>query len=286
MKENKNDHNAESEEESSSFSTVDEHDEDVLVVDLNFDSGSTGRECRQQTNEKKIIDESTTGRNKVSPSNTGERCYVDSSSSSSALDDDDKSTKATVSKATVQDLQKRLENRNLLLEIVRKAYHRDVLVVKHHLLQQQETMQQQEKTSTAKRDDPLAPDYKSTSQTKSSLNASSIASLSSVPSIDLRHKGLHLFSPQECELRLRPCPTCGGQYEVVHRESSRYSALLTYKDQLLATIRSLEEDVSDVYMQMKYNFLISSRRTLHLMVRILLKRFLTHTKESEMERKN
>lgn len=95
----------------------------------------------------------------------------------------------------IEDLRARLDRRNLLLDTIRKAYHRDVIAVKEHLI------------DLSSRD--LLPN-----------NRDAHSFLSSVPSLDVR-PALLLFAPQECELELRPCHTCGGQLEIIHRESSR-----------------------------------------------------------------
>jgi len=97
----------------------------------------------------------------------------------------------------LNQLRGRLDRRNALLDIVRKAYHRDVLVVKEHLQRHGSIT-----TNTNDTTDSLVDD------------------LSSVPSIDLRET-FRLFAPHECELRVRPCFSCGGQLEIIHRESAR-----------------------------------------------------------------
>lgn len=83
----------------------------------------------------------------------------------------------------IDNLRGSLDRRNHLLDVIRKAYHRDVLVVKECLKQQG-------------------------------------LFLDSVPSIDLRET-FRLFAPEGCELRVRPCFNCGGQLELIHDESSR-----------------------------------------------------------------
>ena len=88
----------------------------------------------------------------------------------------------------INELRGRLDRRNALLDVIRKAYHRDVLVIKECLLD-------------AQRQNNLSP-------------------LATIPSVDLRET-FRLFAPQECELRVRPCWSCGGQLEVIHRESAR-----------------------------------------------------------------
>jgi hypothetical protein len=161
----------------------------------------------------------------------------------------------------IKELQTRLEKRNLLLDIIRKAYHRDVLVVREGILQNQRQIELQQHYRLVNQNeahDISALDYESIDDLKNNVGSatasattastllplsSSLSTLSSIPSIDLRHEGLHLFSPQECELRLNPCFECGGHFEVIHRESSRYTALLCHRDELLEKIRNLEEEV-------------------------------------------
>jgi len=96
----------------------------------------------------------------------------------------------------IDDLRNRLERRNHLLDIVRKAYHRDIFVVRDCLMRM-------------KNGEPLETVLISTNN------------LASVSSIDLRDDpGFFLFSPHECEMKLKPCYYCGGRFEVVHNESS------------------------------------------------------------------
>ena len=102
----------------------------------------------------------------------------------------------------ISDLRDRLDRRNSLLDVIRKAYHRDVLVIKECLLDAQRQGQSAVVSDTR--------------NVESLLNTS----LATVPSLDLRET-FRLFAPQECELRVRPCWSCGGQLEVIHRESSR-----------------------------------------------------------------
>ena len=95
----------------------------------------------------------------------------------------------------IDDLRSRLSKRNALLDTIRKAYHRDVIAIKEHLI------------DLASRD--ILPD-----------NHDVHSFLCTVPSIDVRPT-LSLFAPQECDLELHPCHSCGGQLEIIHRESSR-----------------------------------------------------------------
>ena len=95
----------------------------------------------------------------------------------------------------IDDLRSRLSRRNALLDTIRKAYHRDVIAVKEHLI------------DLASRD--ILPN-----------NHDAHSFLCTIPSIDIRPT-LSLFAPQECDLELHPCNSCGGQLEIIHRESSR-----------------------------------------------------------------
>lgn len=101
----------------------------------------------------------------------------------------------------IDDLRSRLFRRNQLLDTIRKAYHRDVIAVREYLIDLS--------------DRGILPN-----------NQDVHSFLSSVPSLDIR-PALLLFAPQECELELHPCHTCGGQLEIIHRESSR---IVQYKD--------------------------------------------------------
>ena len=106
---------------------------------------------------------------------------------------------------TVPELQRRLARRNAVLDEIRRAYHHDVIVVKEYLRR-------------LRADGDLPP------PARSGPNGEVYDPLLSLPSLDLR-PALLLFSPSECELRLRPCNECGGRLEIVHRESSRVSTL-------------------------------------------------------------
>ena len=99
----------------------------------------------------------------------------------------------------INELRGKLDRRNALLNVVRKAYHRDVLAVKECLIDAERQY------SIVHENNP---------------DSSFALALHSVPSIDLRET-FRLFAPHECELRIRPCWSCGGTLEVIHRESAR-----------------------------------------------------------------
>ena len=115
---------------------------------------------------------------------------------------------------TIDNLQGRLARRNDLLDVIRKAYYRDVIAIKEYLL-------------TAEKQGIVVD----------------TAVLSSLPSIDLRQDGFRLFAPHECELRVRPCHECGGQLEIIHRESSR---IVQYKH----AIQQMEENEVDLRIEL------------------------------------
>ena len=129
---------------------------------------------------------------------------------------DDNSNARRRDEIEINELRGRLDRRNALLDVIRKAYHRDVLVVKELLIE-------------AERQGFVA-----NGNTGSLLRVS----LESVPSVDLRET-IRLFAPQECEMRLRPCLNCGGQLELIHRESARIV-------KLKHTIQLLEEKEKDL----------------------------------------
>lgn len=118
-----------------------------------------------------------------------------------------------------EELCLRIDRRNQLLEIIRKAYHRDVLVVREYLLHLQNGV--------------CIKDIKGED-----------LDLRSIPSIDLRNEGFHLFSPQECELNLHPCLHCGGTIEITHRESDRYEELMQCCQNLKGREKELDESLA------------------------------------------
>lgn len=121
----------------------------------------------------------------------------------------------------LNDLRLRLQQRNALLDIIRKAYHRDVIVVRECLLALKNGVDPKE----LKRED---------------------IDLRSIPSIDLRtSEGFHLFSPEECELTIKSCFHCGGRYELTHYESSRYMQLMQCCERLKERERHLDGKLAD-----------------------------------------
>ena len=108
------------------------------------------------------------------------------------------------------NLRGRLKRRNLVIDAIRKAYLRDVVSVKNEVL--------------AKETDPSSYD-------PANLTAR-------IPSLDMRPV-LELFAPSECSLRVKPCESCGGQLEIVHRESKKVVAL----QKSCADLQAVEQEV-------------------------------------------
>lgn len=107
-----------------------------------------------------------------------------------ALDDDDaEAVKKLASDLQLEMLRGKLARRNQIIEVIRRAYYHDVVVVK-------EELRNMKHPSTAHSGDDK---------------------LSSVPSVDLRDV-LPLFAPSETVLRVHPCEACGGHLELVHGE--------------------------------------------------------------------
>lgn len=127
----------------------------------------------------------------------------------------------------VRELQLRLHFRNQLLDLIRAAYQRDVLILREMLIKF---------TSSS-----YMLDSQAQNPYPSHVNLLEI--LKSVPSIDLRKDGFFLFYPEECELHIRPCFHCGGRLEIVHRESARIISLIESCDALKLKEKELEERI-------------------------------------------
>ncbi|KAF0721799.1 hypothetical protein Ae201684_018906 [Aphanomyces euteiches] len=84
-------------------------------------------------------------------------------------------------------LKERLNRRTMLIDVVRSAYYRDIVVVKEALLAREAGASVSERVNT-------------------------------LPSTDLRDL-LPLFAPSETFLRVHPCEKCGGVVELVHGET-------------------------------------------------------------------
>lgn len=109
-------------------------------------------------------------------------------------------------------LRGKLARRNEVLEVIRRAYYRDVIVIKEEL--------HQKEARVALRGDQVKASQVSTRQVR---GGPLDGGLSSVPSVDLREV-LPLFAPSETVLQVHPCETCGGHLELVHGERKELKA--------------------------------------------------------------
>jgi hypothetical protein len=91
----------------------------------------------------------------------------------------------------------RLKRRTLLISEIRKAYLRDIVLLKHIL---HEYLEHDDRISIL------------TQWEKS------------IPSLDLRQHFM-IYSPHESSLDVIPCETCGGSVEIVHHDSSEIQEL-------------------------------------------------------------
>jgi len=147
----------------------------------------------------------------------------------------------------VKLLRDRLHRRNIILDSVRHAYHRDVVLIQT----------QMQKTDIPKGDEHGLNERPFTDSTLSS-SPSSVAKcdyINTLPSIDLR-SNLPLFAPHECELLIRPCHFCGGQLELIHNESWVIFELKELCAELQSNARNLRFQVRIFHWQVS-NFLIS-----------------------------
>ena len=91
----------------------------------------------------------------------------------------------------VQDLEKRIRNRTKLLELMRTAYLKDIVTLKHVL------------------NDVLSSDERRNVIEEYNQR---------LPSIDLRQP-LRVFAPKNAEMRLKPCKECGGHVDITMHDS-------------------------------------------------------------------
>lgn len=103
----------------------------------------------------------------------------------------------------VEMLRGKLARRNVIIEVIRRAYYHDVIIVKEEL-----------------RHAKLGLGSTSSSSGNVLQPQPGDDRLSAVPSVDLRD-ALPLFAPSETVLQVHPCETCGGHLELVHGEVRR-----------------------------------------------------------------
>ncbi|EEY65996.1 uncharacterized protein PITG_03531 [Phytophthora infestans T30-4] len=132
-------------------------------------------------------------------------------------------------------LRGKLSRRNQILEVIRRAYYRDVLVIK-------EELRQNGRKAGHVGSIPKLQRMPSSQESSTSIDGG----LSSVPSVDLREV-LPLFAPSETVLQLHPCETCGGHLELVHGESKELKAAR----QEMARVAKGEQQMRAVVQRMR-----------------------------------
>ncbi|RLN58426.1 hypothetical protein BBJ28_00007444 [Nothophytophthora sp. Chile5] len=132
----------------------------------------------------------------------------------------------------IEMLRGKLSRRNQVLEVIRRAYYRDVIVIKEELRQH-----------GGKSGNPAVLHRNGSFPTPSGVPEGGV---SSVPSVDLRDV-LQLFAPSETVLQVHPCESCGGHLELVHGEV-RY---LTAARQEMARASKGEQQMRTVVHRMR-----------------------------------
>ncbi|KAJ8542492.1 hypothetical protein ON010_g12322 [Phytophthora cinnamomi] len=117
-------------------------------------------------------------------------------------------------------LRGKLSRRNQVLEVIRRAYYRDVIIIKEELRQYGGKLNHMGSAASLRGE---MPKLQRTPSRQIGVSASVDGGLSSVPSVDLR-EALPLFAPSETMLQVHPCETCGGHLELVHGESKELKA--------------------------------------------------------------
>ncbi|KAE9100699.1 hypothetical protein PF006_g22847 [Phytophthora fragariae] len=117
-------------------------------------------------------------------------------------------------------LRGKLSRRNQVLEVIRRAYYRDVIIIKEELRQYGGKLGHMGSAASLRGE---MPKLQRTPSRQIGSSSSTDGGLSSVPSVDLR-EALPLFAPNETMLQVHPCETCGGHLELVHGESKELKA--------------------------------------------------------------
>lgn len=115
----------------------------------------------------------------------------------------------------VEMLRGKLARRNMIIEVIRRAYYHDVIVIKEELrhVGKQQPVVNNGRESVSTHSARSQPQLQSQQQQQQGLEDR----LAAVPSVDLRD-ALQLFAPAETVLQVHPCGTCGGHLELVHGE--------------------------------------------------------------------
>lgn len=168
-------------------------------------------------------------------STTEEKCF--SPFHDDVVDDEEKSkgySKINSNDNELLSLRRKLDRRSFLFDMLQKAYHRDVIVIKEALFRSTEQ-----------------PDITAASTTINCNNDKRKVvelqrQLQTVPSTDIRPfvASFDLFAPTECELRCKPCDQCGGSLEIVHKECEVFETLKQQLAELQMRVECLQQEVS------------------------------------------
>jgi hypothetical protein len=133
----------------------------------------------------------------------------------------------------VLSLRRKLERRSFLFDLLQKAYHRDVIVIKEALFRSTE-----QHITTASTTINCNNDKSKVVELQRQLQT--------VPSTDIRPfvASFDLFAPTECELRCKPCNQCGGSLEIVHKECEVFEMLKQQLADLQMRVECLQQEVS------------------------------------------
>jgi chromosome segregation ATPase len=119
-------------------------------------------------------------------------------------------------KKEASSLRHRLIRRGFLLDTIRKAYLRDVVVIAEELRRKKHQGNRYEPSAT----------------------------LDSMPMLDLQDC-LMLFAPTEAALSIKPCVTCGGTMELIHLETQKVAELEAQVAALKKTEIELKAEVEN-----------------------------------------
>ncbi|KAF0719885.1 Aste57867_717 [Aphanomyces stellatus] len=133
-------------------------------------------------------------------------------------------------------LTERLNRRNVLIDVIRRAYYHDVVVVKEGLLAKEA--------------------------------GGSDERVAALPSVDLRDT-LPLFAPSETFLRVHQCEKCGGTVELVHGETRELNDARTQCNRALKAEQHMKGIVHRLRGELKDATEISE--ALHQRIRALIK---------------
>lgn len=98
---------------------------------------------------------------------------------------------------TIRQLRQRLVRRTSIIDEIRKYYLRDIVTVKHIL---RDVLSSVEREAVMKQYDAI------------------------LPSLDLK-QALILHAPTKCELQVKHCTECGGQLEIIMKDSDEVDRL-------------------------------------------------------------